>query len=64
MNSFLFFPNFKTYLEDILKKKEKIDYRTIIRWSNQILIGIEYLHEKNIIHGDIRPGYSTLISIL
>jgi len=53
---FSIFSKFKTYLEDILKRKEKIDHRTIIRWSNQILIGIEYLHEKNIIHGDIRPG--------
>jgi serine/threonine protein kinase len=52
---FSIFSKFKTYLEDILKRKEKIDHRTIIRWSNQILIGIEYLHEKNIIHGDIRP---------
>ena len=37
------------------KKKGGFGEKTIAKWLLQLLLAIEYLHNKNIMHRDIRP---------
>ena len=38
------------------KTKFSID-KQLSKWFKQIVLGIEFLHSKNVIHRDIKPGY-------
>ena len=42
------------------KTKKVIDESKILKWSLEIMKGITYLHDKKVIHRDIKPGYSCL----
>jgi len=43
--------NLETYLE----KNPKLSEEKIIQITYEILLGVKELHEKNIIHSDIKP---------
>lgn len=39
------------------KQGKKFDELTLIKWSKEIILGINFLHENNIIHCNIDPEY-------
>ena len=47
-------------LEDIIKKykmkKERIPEKMVLKFMKQILLGVMALHEKKILHRDLKPG--------
>jgi hypothetical protein len=43
-------------LSDILKKFGKLDSFITARYTKQMLFGLKYLHEHDVIHLDIKPG--------
>lgn len=43
-------------LKDLLERKGALETQELISIGKQILASICYLHEKNISHGDIKPG--------
>ncbi len=48
-------------LKDRIEKKAKFSDETIIKWSKEILTGIDYLHSCNIMHRDIKPANILLL---
>jgi calcium-dependent protein kinase len=48
-------------LKDRIEKKAKFSDETIIKWSKEILLGIDYLHSCNIMHRDIKPANILLL---
>ncbi|XP_055348649.1 uncharacterized protein LOC129595615 [Paramacrobiotus metropolitanus] len=34
----------------------QLEYATVLNYTTQITTGLEFLHEKSIIHGDLKPG--------
>lgn len=45
-----------TSLEDMVKDKTKLSEETILKFYEQSLDALGYLHSKNIVHRDIKPG--------
>ena len=43
-------------LSDILKKFGKLTEGIVSRYTKQVLLGLEHLHENGVIHLDIKPG--------
>ena len=43
-------------LSDILKKFGKLDVYITARYTKQMLLGLKYLHQNDVIHLDIKPG--------
>lgn len=36
-------------------KKKHYTEETVVKWVSQMLMALEYLHERNILHKDLRP---------
>ncbi len=45
----------RSFLE-LLREGRKFSQKEVIRWTNQLAQVLEYLHGKQVIHGDIKPG--------
>ncbi|XP_073120662.1 mitogen-activated protein kinase kinase 10 [Henckelia pumila] len=43
-------------LNDILRKNKKLSEKVISRIARNVLKGLQYLHEMQIVHGDIKPS--------
>jgi serine/threonine protein kinase len=40
-----------------IRKEEDIDNDQVEKWSNQLILGLNFLHTNNIIHKDIKPEF-------
>ncbi|XP_055345221.1 uncharacterized protein LOC129593061 [Paramacrobiotus metropolitanus] len=45
-----------TFLQQLKGNGGLLEQRSVIRFAQQITSGLHYLHQQNIIHGDIKPG--------
>jgi serine/threonine protein kinase len=45
-----------TDLEQLVTQQGKIPYQKLLHYARQIAEGISYIHKKNIVHYDIKPG--------
>ena len=43
-------------LAEVLQREAKLPLEKVLLIISQTLLGLQYVHEKNIIHGDIKPG--------
>ncbi len=43
-------------LDDILEEQKKVPQEIVVEWMKQMCDVLYYLHERNIIHRDIKPG--------
>ena len=41
------------------QNKTPFPFETVMDWSCQMLCGLKYLHEKNMVHRDIKPEVSS-----
>ncbi|XP_055332541.1 proto-oncogene serine/threonine-protein kinase mos-like [Paramacrobiotus metropolitanus] len=48
--------NLSTFLKQLKAQQEFLLYGEIIRYAVDITSGLVFLHQKNIIHGDLKPG--------
>ena len=39
------------------KNRLEFDMYNIIKWSDEMIQGLDFLHNLTIIHGDIRPAF-------
>jgi len=45
----------RTVIKEYKRKGQKIPKETVIKYMNQILLGMDYLHKKQILHRDLKP---------
>ena len=48
-------------LASLIKQNGRLEETTTAKYANQILVGLNYLHENNVIHRDIK-GSNLLVS--
>jgi serine/threonine protein kinase len=42
-------------VDGYLKKHGKVEEKEVVKWTIQILLALNYLHNKNFIHRDLKP---------
>jgi len=42
------------YIQDIRRKKASIDEGLVLRWCTQMCLALKYMHDRNILHRDIK----------
>ncbi|EPR79962.1 Serine/threonine protein kinase [Spraguea lophii 42_110] len=57
---YLIYELFENTLFDYIEKNKRINYKNIIKISQNILHGINFLHKNNIVHSDIKPSNITI----
>lgn len=43
-------------LKERVKNNRKFSYDTVNQWTEEMILGVDFLHTHNIIHRDIKPA--------
>ncbi len=46
--------NLENLIYEKMQKAERLSEQEILKYISQILLGINYLHERNVVHGDLK----------